>query len=171
MRGALGQRSGDHLDVTVRASRSADLDCVGQLIHDTIDASYTGVYPPRAVRFFKDHNAPDRILERQAAGKLVVVERDAGVVATGALVDDHIVAVFVHPDFQRRGIGAQLMDVLEADARASGRASVHLDVSLPSRPFYERRGYRLLESCSIDVGGGERLDYWTAEKNLGASEF
>ena len=171
MRGALELRSGGHLDVRVRAFRSADLDSVQQLIHDTIDASYTGVYPPRAVRFFKDYHTPDRILERQATGKVVVVERDADLVATGAIVDDHILAVFVYSGLQRRGIGARVMDALEGDAHATGRASVHVDVSLPSRRFYERRGYRLLESCSIEVGDGERLDYWRAEKNLGAGEL
>ena len=171
MRGALELRSGGHLDMTVRAFRSADLDSVRQLIHDTIDASYAGVYPPRAVRFFRDYHTPDRILERQATGKIVVVERDADLVATGAIVEDHIIAVFVHPGFQGRGIGARVMDALEGDARAAGRASVRLDVSLPSRRFYERRGYRLLENCSIEVGGGERLDYWTAEKSLAAGEF
>ena len=162
---------GGQLDVTVRAFRSVDLDSVQQLIHETIDASYTGVYSPRAVRFFKDYHTPERILERQATGKVVVVERDAHLVATGAIVDDHILAVFVRPGLQRRGLGAQVMDALESGARAAGRASVHLDVSLPSRRFYERRGYRLLESCSIEVGEGERLDYWAAEKDLGAGKF
>jgi hypothetical protein len=44
--------------------------------------------------------------------------------------------------------------------------SVELDVSLPSRGFYERRGYRMLEDRSIDVGEGETLDYWRAAKRL-----
>ena len=30
----------------------------GELIHATIEASYTGVYPPRAVQFFKDYQPP-----------------------------------------------------------------------------------------------------------------
>jgi hypothetical protein len=63
------------------------------------------------------------------------------------------------------------MDDLESAASAAGHRSVHLDVSLPSRSFYERRGYANLHRRAIDVGDGERLDYWTAEKSLGAGEF
>ena len=62
------------------------------------------------------------------------------------------------------------MDALEGAARAAGQLSIQLDVSLPSEGFYRRRGYRLLESRWIDVGDGERLDYWTAEKSLGVGE-
>ncbi len=154
----------------MRAFRAADLEPVQELIHTTIDASYTSVYPPRAVRFFKDYHTPDRILERQATGEVVVAERDGDLVATGAIVADHVVAVFVHPRYQRRGIGGGVMDALEGAARAAGRPSVHLDVSLPSEGFYRSRGYRLLESCWIDVGDDERLVYWTAEKSLGVGE-
>jgi GNAT superfamily N-acetyltransferase len=153
----------------LRAFRSADLEPVHRLIHATIDAGYTGVYRPRAVRFFKDYHTPERILERQAEGEVVVVERDDDVIATGAIVGDHIIAVFVHPRHQRQGVGALVMDALEDSARAAGRPSVSLDVSLPSRHFYESRGYGPMESCSIDVGGSQRLDYWTARKDLHAS--
>ncbi|MGB4441754.1 MAG: hypothetical protein WBJ62_05965 [Coriobacteriia bacterium] len=52
-------------------------------------------------------------------------------------------------------------------AREDALPAAELSVSLPSRGFYERRGYRILEACSIDVDEGERLDYWAAEKQLG----
>ncbi len=31
---------------------------------------------------------------------------------------------------------------------------------------YEHRGYRVVEDCSIEVGEGERLDYWEAVRDL-----
>jgi len=145
--------------VKLRRSDSADVATIQRLIHATIEASYAGVYPPRAVQHFKEFHTVDRILERQAAGEFLVAEHDGQLVATGAIVGAHIYAVFVHPQLQKRGIGGQVMDRLEGEAEREGRDSVRLDVSLPSKGFYEGRGYRLLESCSIDVGEGERLDY------------
>lgn len=154
----------------LRLSDSADVASIQRLIHATIDASYAGVYPPRAVRHFKEFHSVDRILGRQAAGAVLVAEQDGQIVATGAIVGADISGVFVHPQFQKRGIGGRVMDRLEGDAQLVGRDSVRLDVSLPSKGFHESRGYRLLQSCSIDVGEGERLDYWTAEKWLGTGE-
>jgi len=154
----------------LRLSDSADVEPIRRLIHATIEASYAGVYSPRAVQHFKEFHSADRIRERQAAGAVLVAELDGQMVATGAIVGADISGVFVHPEFQKRGIGGQVMDNLEGAAERAGRDSVRLDVSLPSRSFYESRGYRLLESCSIDVGEGERLDYWTAEKRLDSDE-
>ena len=152
-----------------RAFEPSDLEAVRRLIHATIEASYTGVYPPRAVQFFKDHHTADRILERYAQGSVVVVWREGELVGTGAIRVDHIMAVFVHPGHQRHGIGTAVMDALEGAACAAGHHRVHLDVSLPSRLFHESLGYAPMESRFIDVGDDERLDYWTAEKSLDAS--
>lgn len=150
----------------LRRFDAVDLAAVQRLIHYTIDRCYRDPYPPRAVLFFKEFHARDNILERHAAGTVLVVERDQDIIATGATVADEITGVFVHPRFQGRGIGGQVMDRLEEIARAGGRTVTTLAISLPSRGFYEDRGYQVLESRSIDVGGGERLDYWGAAKRL-----
>jgi GNAT superfamily N-acetyltransferase len=155
---------GSHL--RFRAFAVGDLEPAQRLIHDTIDRCYSGLYPPRAVRFFKEFHSRDNILERHTAGTVLVAEDDGELVATGATVAGEIAGVFVHPRFQGRGIGGQVMDRLEEIARSAGHKTASLSVSLPSRGFYGRRGYRVLESRSIDVGGGERLDYWEAEKRL-----
>jgi len=148
----------------------ADAASVRRLIHHTIDCRYSGVYPPRAVRFFKEFHSLDSILRRHSAGEVLVAELDEDMVATGAIVGEEITGVFVHPEIQNRGVGRQLMDRLEGIARAGGHTSAQLSVSLPSRSFYENRGYALLESRCIDVGEGERLEYWAAEKSLGGGE-
>jgi len=89
-------------------------------------------------------------------------------VATGSLRADEVSGVFVAPERQGEGLGGLVMDALEEAALRAGQCSTRLSVSLPSRRFYERRGYRILEARSIDVGGGERLDYWEAVKELRA---
>ncbi|MBN1192743.1 MAG: GNAT family N-acetyltransferase [Coriobacteriia bacterium] len=151
----------------LRAFETSDAAPVRQLIHRTIDVCYTGVYPPRAVAFFKEYHSLDRVRERVEAGEVIVVESRGVIIATGSLVADEISGVFVDPQFQRLGVGARVMDRLEDMARDAGLAATQLSVSLPSRGFYERRGYRVLEDRFIDVGEGERLDYWAAEKSLG----
>jgi len=155
--------------MSIRSFDAADLAPVLQLIHRTIDVCYSGVYPPRAVRFFKEFHSPDSILDRHAAGEVLVVEDNGELIATGSVVGSEITGVFVDPRLQRLGIGRRLMDDLEGIARAGGHASAEISVSLPSRRFYESRGYLVNASRSIDVGEGESLDYWAAEKALDES--
>ena len=59
------------------------------------------------------------------------------------------------------------MLALEEQAHVDGYNKVSLGVSLPSRKFYEGLGYMIIEEKHIDVGGGQQLDYWHAEKQLG----
>jgi GNAT superfamily N-acetyltransferase len=153
----------------VRRFRDGDADAALRLIHATIDACYAGVYPPRAVAFFKEHHSAANILQRASEGTTLVAEADGRVVGVGSLVGDQIQGVFVGPELQRRGIGGAIMAQLEALAQAAGVAAVTLHVSLPSRRFYERLGYRAIEATRLDVGEGQYLDYFKAEKLLGGS--
>lgn len=152
----------------LRAFAPSDATAVTALIHRTIDACYTGAYPPRAVRFFKDYHSVDRVRDRGGAGAVLVIEHAGEIVATGSLVGGEITGVFVDPNHQRAGLGVRLMEALEDAALSAGIAVTDLSVSLPSRGFYERCGYHIVDARSIDVGEGERLDYWAAEKPLDA---
>ena len=153
-------------DADLRPFRESDAAQVRRLIHHTLDVSYAAVYPPEAVRFFKDFHSEAKILERHMEGDILVVERDGQVIATGAIVDGDIFGVFVDPDFQQQGHGRILMRELEARARAKGIQEAVLSVSLPSRRFYESLGYGDFEDRSRDLGDGVQLAFWQARKAL-----
>ncbi len=155
---------------TIRGFRETDLVALARLIQRTIDASYSGAYPFRAVQFFKELHSPAKIMERHRQGDLLVVEREGRLIATGVLVGGDIFGVFVDPEFQRCGYGRSLMRELESKAKAWGFAASELSVSLPSIGFSQSLGYDLLEKCSIDVGEGQSLDFWKARKRLTACE-
>lgn len=163
---ATGRGHGGGFEVMLRRFEPSDAVAVRHLIRRTIDACYPPAYPPRAVDFFKRFHSDEAILRRAGDGHVVVAEYGAEIVATGALVDGEITGVFVAPEHQGDGLGRLVMDELEATAVLGRQGSVHLSVSLPSRGFYEHRGYRIAEACSIDVGDGQRLDYWEATKVL-----
>ena len=154
----------------IRPFRRSDLISLQRLIGETIDLSYSGLYPPRALAFFKAFHDKQKILERSEAGIVLVTEEKGRPVATGSLVGGEIFAVFVHPACQGIGHGKALMRVLEDRARASGASESVLSVSLPSRRFYAGLGYEVFEECSRDLGSGQRLDFWKAKKQLGAPE-
>lgn len=154
------------LDARIREFEEEDLEAVRCLIHRTVDACYAGVYPPRAVRYFKDFHSSEKILRRHREGEILVIGDSTRIIATGAIVGGDIFAVFVAPECQGRGYGRALMEDLENRAKAKGRHEAELSVSLPSRRFYEDLGYEMIEERSIDVGEGQHLEYWHARKRL-----
>jgi GNAT superfamily N-acetyltransferase len=136
------------------------------MIYDTIDVSYSSIYPVRAVQFFKEFHSDSKILKRSQIGEIMLVERAGSIVATGSLVGNEILAVFVSPGIQGQGYGKRIMNELEKRAKAKGIFQVLLSVSLPSREFYEKLEYEILPGCSIDVGEGQYLNYWPGRKTL-----
>jgi len=150
----------------VRQFHDSDLIPLHRMICDTIDVSYSGVYPVRAVQFFKEYHSEEKIMERSQAGEVLIIERGGFIVATGVLVGNEILGVFVKSSEQGQGYGKTIMSELERRARAKGLSEVVLSVSLPSRSFYENLEYEVLVKCLLDVGEGQHLDYWPARKTL-----
>jgi hypothetical protein len=58
------------------------------------------------------------------------------------------------------------MRALERQACKNGCQEVELSVSLPSKDFYDRLGYRIMEEYCLAVGEGERLHFWKAKKPI-----
>lgn len=57
--------------------------------------------------------------------------------------------LYVHRDFQGRGIASALCDRLEASV--SGSVATH--ASITARPFFEKRGYRVIKEQQVERRG------------------
>ena len=72
----------------------------------------------------------------------------AGEAAGGARLLDpatepaRVRAMFVRPDWTRRGLGRRILEACEAAARAEGFRRLALMATLPGRPLYEAYGFR-----------------------------
>jgi GNAT superfamily N-acetyltransferase len=154
-------------DLKLRIIKPQEVPAVGALIRDTISTSYAVVYPPRAIEFFLNYHTDDSISHRNESGIVIVAEWGGEIVATGSLIGKEITGVFVRANLQGKNIGNLVMNRLEAYAAENGHDHVELSVSLPSRGFYEKRGYKIIKPARIDVGMAQALKYWEGVKLLG----
>jgi len=150
--------------INIRIIKPDEVPLVGLLIRDTIRISYSSFYPLRAIDFFLNYHTDESISQRRKSGIVIVAELEGEILATGSLVSTEITGVFVRAALQGKNLGSLVMNRLEALAAENGHKYVELSVSLPSRGFYEKRGYRITRSVSIDVGMGQFLNYWEARK-------
>lgn len=158
------------MNPTLREFEEADLDEVHALIVRTIEASYAGVYCRTAIDHFHEHHARDEIVKDAAEGYTLVLEADGSIVGTGSLVGTSISRMYVAPKHQGKGLGGQILEALEARARAGGVETVGLAASIPARRFYERNGYRLLAEGAHEFPDGGRLDWFEMAKTLQADQ-
>jgi GNAT superfamily N-acetyltransferase len=82
--------------------------------------------------------APERLDPRQDAAK--------------------IRAIFVHPDYARKGLGGLILDTAENAAVAEGFNEFEMGSTLTGVSLYARKGYREVERRQVPVGSGETIE-------------
>ena len=74
----------------------------------------------------------------------MVAEAELGVIAGFVALEPithELEYIYVHPEFQRSGLGRQLLEVAEQHARDQGIRKLHLVGSLNALGFYEHLGF------------------------------
>jgi ribosomal protein S18 acetylase RimI-like enzyme len=66
-------------------------------------------------------------------------------------------AIFVHPDWARRGLGTLLLETCENAAKAAGFTRFEMGSTLTGVPLYKLRGYRVIEPIAVPLRNGESL--------------
>ncbi len=93
----------------------------------------------------------------------VVAVEDGQIVGFGDIdKSGYLDRLFVHAEYQRRGIASAICTELEAAVQTD---RIYTHSSLTARPFFESRGYAVL-SEEIGVRRGVELKYFIMEKNV-----
>ena len=66
-------------------------------------------------------------------------------------------AIFVHPDFARRGLGSLILETVEGAARAAGFSRFEMGSTLTGVPLYRSKGYVEVERITVPLWNGEAL--------------
>jgi GNAT superfamily N-acetyltransferase len=66
-------------------------------------------------------------------------------------------AFFVHPDWARRGIGGMILTACEGAARKAGFRRLEMGATLTGVPFYQAKGYEILDPAAVPLGNGLTL--------------
>ena len=75
-------------------------------------------------------------------------------------------AFFVHPQCARRGIGSIILEACEQAALAAGFTRLEMGATLTGVPFYQVKGYTVLEDVAVPLGDGESLPIVRMGKRL-----
>lgn len=148
--------------------RKASAENAGEiygLVQATIRAVYPRYYPKEVVDFFCRHHNLETIQADIERGDVGVLKEGDQLIGTGSRDGNHITRVYVNPDFQGKGYGSHIIEILEHEI---GRDydTVNLDASLPASRLYERRGYRTVKHETREVENQAVLVYEIMQKDL-----
>lgn len=171
--------------VTVRPASPGDAAAIEAAHVAAIERCGPAAYDEEAVAAWAERPDGAEPYREQAAADdgevFVVAEVDGSVAGFGHLVPPgeredadaaepaEVVAVYVHGDHARRGVGTALLDHLEAAARERGAGALVLTASLNAVGFYERHGYERVREAVHETTGGVELDVLDMRKDLDAA--
>ncbi len=131
-------------NIVVRGFVAEDAERVSELIRATLLTSNAADYPLADLESLADwYSAAGLISRLPVAHRIVALAEDGDdtIVGTAARRENRLESFFVHPDWQRRGVGSLLLEALEEDARLAALRAVWLESSLTAVGFYRRRGF------------------------------
>ena len=138
--------------MTIRRYRSEDCRRLTELFYDTVHSVNARDYAPEQLDAWApgqpDLEAWDRSLH---AHESFVAEENGVIIGFGDIDQSgYLDRLFVDKDHQGRGVATALCDALEAAVRAE-HYTTH--ASITARPFFEKRGYRVVRQQRVERQG------------------
>lgn len=153
--------------ITLRPYQPGDGPLLAALFYETVHTVNARDYTPAQLQAWAPSpEAPDpEAWDRSFQGRRALVAEAGGQIAGFGDLDPktgYLDRLYVHKDRQGQGVASALCAALEAAARTD---RVHTYASLTARPFFLRRGYRLLRENQVERRG-VLLTNFLMEKNL-----
>jgi 2-haloalkanoic acid dehalogenase type II len=153
----------------IRSFRDTDVKAIVSLFYNT-------VYAINAADYSKEQLSAWAPIEDQAEKELMwqeslrlnityVAEMDGEIAgfcdmtATG-----YLNRLYVHKNYQRRGIASRLVDMIEQQAKSLKLSEITTEASLTARPFFEKRGYTVVHKQSVERKGVSLVNYQMLKK-------
>lgn len=129
----------------LRKYRSSDCATLAQIYYDTIHTINARDYSPAQLDAWAPGNVDLQVWDAYFLARHSFVAEMDGKIAGFVDMDDtgYLGRLYVHKDYQGLGIGTALCDAAEQAVKVS-RYTLHSSVT--ARTFYEKRGYRVVET-------------------------
>jgi GNAT superfamily N-acetyltransferase len=152
---------------TIRKALRADADAAWEIRRAAVMCECAGAYSLNQLEEWTGGTA-SRAFADAVEERLLVATVGDHVAGTGMidLTTGKIDAIFVHPAYMKRGIGAAMMRHLESLARSEGLRELKLDSTLNAAPFYRALGFRGDEIAPFQSPRGLIMDCVPMTKRL-----
>jgi putative acetyltransferase len=151
--------------LAIRPYRPSDLDVVIAIFQGAIREIASRDYAPAQIEAWAQVDRAGWESRRLSRPTWVAVIGETIVGFSDLEPDGHLDMMFVHPARQGIGVASALLATAEAAARAQGLTAIFTHASITARPFFERRGFRVVAEQSVEKRG-QRLTNFRMEKAL-----
>lgn len=143
----------------IRRATAEDADEISEVHVASILGLASGHYSATQIAAWSSGKEPERYRKAMASGeRFWVARRHNRIVGFGSWHGDELRAIYVRPDYAREGVGSELLEAVENDARASGHRELQLEASLNAVPFYLSKGWTEVSRATRTLRTGTPLE-------------
>ena len=132
----------------IRRFTEQDAQAVSKLIITTMRISNTKDYQAELMEELVKTETPEHVLQRASWTHFYVAEEAGKIIGCGAIGpywgkedESSLFTIFVHPEWQGKGIGRAIVETLEQDEFALRARRIEIPASITGLPFYRKLGY------------------------------
>ena len=147
--------------MNIRLYESTDFDQIKRLFYDTVHGISSKDYTQEQLQAWASaDNDYERMQQSLANSKAYVAEQDDLMIGFGNITaDGYIDYLYTHRDWQGKGVATQILEKLEDDARKRGLKKIHTHASIIARPFFQKRGFTMIQENKIERMGQQLVNY------------
>jgi putative acetyltransferase len=130
-------------EIEIRQATSKDLPQITSIFRDTITTVNSKDYSEQQIEVWAS-GADDKDKWEERIKKLyfIVAEIKNTIVGFAYLKNgNYFDGLFVHKDYQRRGIASKLIRIIESQVMMNGFEIIKSDVSITALPFFDNKYY------------------------------
>jgi len=135
-------------DFTIRQAQQTDTIALKELFQNTVLAVNSKDYSQAEVEDWASCGDDLSNIEEMIKTHyfIVAVNQQSQIVGFSSITPHgYLHSMFVHKDFQGKGIATMLLEEIERYAITAGIMRITSEVSLTARPFFEKKGYIVKE--------------------------
>lgn len=136
--------------MNLREYRASDCERMAELFYETVHSVNKKDYTKNQLDAWASGKVDlDAWHQSFAEHKTFIIEKDGSLVGFGDIDQTgYLNRLYVHKDFQSQGIGTALCDKLEG-----GFDVIEVHASITAKPFFLRRGYKVVKEQQVERGG------------------
>jgi putative acetyltransferase len=153
--------------ITIRPYETADAAKLASLFRDSVRSIAARDYTARQLQAWAPDVMDEGKFGQRCETKMTwVAELEDRIAGFSDLEPDgHVDMLYVHLDFQRRGVARALLHQVEESARRMNLRRLHSEASITARPVFEAMGFRVIVPQTFTLRGESLMNY-RMEKRL-----
>jgi putative acetyltransferase len=147
--------------VNIRPHKPEDIPVLARLFTDTIRAVNVTDYSSDQIAAWSPDPPDLDFWRKRLKERLVfVAEEDSKIIGFATFESSgHLDHLYVHKNFQRRGIASALYECIEQEAVSNGIHRIFTEASITARPFFERAGFQLISRQTVEHNAVSFVNY------------